>query len=131
MSEEFFFRSGMMNLFGSPEVWIGVAYLAGMFLVLAFRPQQITEPASFRLSYILFALYFIVPSSVNGLLFLTMLDGGSGRNGGQMTMIAFQFSGILGKVLLGLSIVFALGSMVRRRPMEYPGPRPTEPGPPA
>lgn len=111
MPEEIFFRTG---LWYASEIWVAVAYLAGMFLVLAFRPQQIAEPSSFRLSYILFALYFIVPSSINAIIWLTMLES-SGRSGSQVQMVILQLSGIIGKVLLGLSIVFALGSMIRPR----------------
>jgi len=117
MAEEMLLRSGMFsNLFSSAETWIAVAYVLGMFAVLAFRPQQIARPYTFRLSYILFALYFIVPSVITGILYLSSLDSGFGLNGGRggsMTMLLFQLSSILGRVLLGLSIVLALGSMKR------------------
>jgi hypothetical protein len=63
--QEFFFHTWLSNMFMTTEIWVAVAYLAGMFLVLAFRPQQIAYPLSFRASYILFALYFIVPSTIN------------------------------------------------------------------
>jgi hypothetical protein len=119
MSEEFFLRSGLSNLLVPPEIWIAVTYLAGMFLVLAFRPQQIAEPSSFRLSYILFTLYFIVPGSINALLLLAVLDS-MGRGPTPMTLVVFQVSGIIGKVLLGLSIVFAFGSMIRLRASGFP-----------
>jgi hypothetical protein len=118
MSEEYFLRSGLFqNLFSSPEVWIAVAYLLCMFAVVTFRPQQIAEPMMFRLSYILFALYFIVPSSINGLLSLAFMD--SGRNGGSTMLIVMQITGVFGKILLGLAIVFGLGSL-RRRLREIP-----------
>jgi hypothetical protein len=110
MPEEFLFRSGLSNLFTASETWIAVAYVAGMFLVLTFRPQQISAPSSFRMSYVLFALYFIVPSSINGVIWLTLVDHVS-RSGGEMHLVLFQLTAVVGKVLLGLSIVFAFGSL--------------------
>src|SRR5690242_13731132 len=102
MPEDVMFRSGLWNLFGAAETWVAVAYVAGTFLVLAFRPQQIADPPSFRRSYVVFALYFIVPAGVNGLIWLTMIDSRGPR---EIQMLLLQLSGIIGKVLLGLSIV--------------------------
>ncbi len=117
MPEEFVLRTGFTNLLVGAETWVAVAYLAGMFLVLAFRPQQIADPSSFRRSYILFALYFIVPGSINALILLTMIGS---RGPGEMQMVILQLSGITGKVLLGLSIIFALGSMIHNRISGFP-----------
>ena len=47
---------------GTGEVWLAVAYVVCMFGVSAFRPRRIGTPALFRLSYILCALYLVVPS---------------------------------------------------------------------
>lgn len=114
MPEEFMLRSGLFsNLFNSAETWIAVAYVAGMFMVLAFRPQQIAMPYTFRLSYIFFALYFIIPSVITGMVSLASMDGGMRGGGGTYTMVVFQLAGIAGKILLALSIVFALGSLKR------------------
>lgn len=117
MPEDVMFRSGLWNLFGAAEIWVAVAYLAGTFLVLALRPQQIADPSSFRRSYILFALYFIVPGSINALIWLTMIDS---RGRGEIQMVIFQLSGIIGKVLLGLSIIFAFGSMIHPPSSGFP-----------
>jgi hypothetical protein len=114
MQEEYILRSGLWSMFGATEVWIAVAYLAGMFLVLAFRPQQIVAPWSFRLSCTLFALCFIVPGIMNAILLLTLLDGAT-RGGNQAGMVLFQLSSPIGKVFLGLSIAFALGAMIPPR----------------
>jgi hypothetical protein len=119
MQDELFLRYGLSNMFTTAETWVAVAYVAGMFLVLAFRPHQVGEPYAFRLSYILFASYLIVPSCINGSLWLTTLDSGQVAtravfgNSGMLTMAVYQLSGIIGKVLLGLSIFFALRSLTR------------------
>ena len=114
MAEEMMLRSGLTGLFNSAETWVAVAYVLGMFAVLAFRPQQIARPYTFRLSYIFFALYFIVPSAINGILYLSMMDGGFNRGGGGgWIYIGMQLTTIMGRVLLGLSIVLALSSMKR------------------
>lgn len=102
------------NLFNAAETWIAVAYVIGMFTVLAFRPQQIGMPYTFRLSYIFFAMYFIIPSIITGLVSISSMDGGMrGGGGGTYTLVVFQLSSIAGKVLLALSIVFALSSLKR------------------
>ncbi|GIW93808.1 MAG: hypothetical protein KatS3mg110_1849 [Pirellulaceae bacterium] len=96
------------------DTWIAVAYVAGMFLVLSVRPQQIVFPASFRLSYIFFGLYLIVPGILHAIIWWTIIIGTS-RSGPMMggpAFILLQFSTLTGKVLLALSIVFALRSMI-------------------
>jgi hypothetical protein len=125
MPDEFILRTGLTSLLTSAETWIAVTYLAGMFLVLAFRPQQIAAPSSFRLSYILFALYFIVPSSLMAIVWLTLLGSANG-GGGQIHLVMFQMFGIVGKVLLGLSIFFAFGSMIPPRTSGFPSAKRTE-----
>lgn len=119
MSEEFFVGSGTWSLFGAPEIWVAVANLAGMFLVLAFRPQQIADPWSFRLSYILFALYFILPSSIHAITWLLIVLTGTSTSSVQILMAILQLSDAIGKVFLGLSIIFVLGSMLRRWPSQF------------
>lgn len=114
MAEEMMMRTGLSGLFNSAETWVAVAYVFGMFAVLGFRPQQIGRPYTFRLSYIFFALYFIVPSAINGILYLSMMDGGFARGGnGGWIYIGMQLTTIIGRVFLGLSIVLALSSIKR------------------
>jgi hypothetical protein len=118
MPEQYLLQSLFSNLLTGTETWIAVAYLAGMFLVVGFRPQQIAEPFMFRLSYILFALYIVVPSCINGVVWLTMQAGagGMGRPGDQALGTAvLQLSGVIGRILLGVSIVCGLDSL-RPRP---------------
>jgi ABC-type spermidine/putrescine transport system permease subunit II len=116
MAEEMLMRSGLFSgLFNSAETWVAVAYVLGMFAVLAFRSQQIARPYTFRLSYIFFALYFIVPSAITGIIYLSLMDsnGMGGGRGGSFSLIGMQLCSILGRILLGLSIVLALGSLKR------------------
>lgn len=115
MAEEMMLRSGLFSgLLNAAETWVAVAYVLGMFAILAFRPQQIARPYTFRLSYILFALYFIVPSAINGILYLSMIDGGFNRGGGGgWVVVGMQLTTILGRIFLGLSVVLALSSLKR------------------
>jgi len=106
--EEFFMQQTFGRLFSAAETWIAVAYVAGMFMVLAFRSQQIQNPASFRISYILFAVYLIVPGCVNGLTTLLSLAEMQER---EWLMILYQMGTVIGQLLLALAIVFALSSM--------------------
>ncbi len=120
--EQFMVTSGLLNAFSGNTVWIGVAYVVGVFLVLAWRPQQIVQPAVFRRSYILFALYVIVPASLNFLLWLLMVSRELRRGNESPAMFALQFTDVVGKVLLGLSVCLALASMAPRHPPDLTQP---------
>ena len=105
------------SISGAAEIWLAVAYLSAMFVVLAFRPQQIGNPVLFRMSYILFAFYLIVPSCVNTIASLTFVPGLVGNRDSE-TFFGLRLPHMLAKILLGLSIVFALSSLMRRRVMD-------------
>jgi hypothetical protein len=126
MMDELMLRQ-LGGFFGTTEVWLGVAYLVGMFAVLVFRPQQIENVYLFRVSYILFGLNLIVPGVLNALASLTTMGGGL-RGGGDpaIAMTVFQFTAVLAKILLGLSIIFALSSLKRYRAVEEPWDSPAE-----
>ena len=115
MAEEMLMRSGLFsNLFSSGEIWLAVAYVVGMFMILGFRPQNIARHYTFRLSYIFFALFLIVPAVINSIILLSSIDGGFGRSGnGQFSLIGFQLTGLASKILLALSFVLALSSLKR------------------
>jgi hypothetical protein len=115
---ELFLPQTLGNLFGATEIWLAVAYVVCMFAILAFKPQQIENAVFFRLSYILFALHLILPAVVNAVTSLSMMDGGGMRPRGDSALFVFQFTGVFGKILLGLSIVFGLSAMNRRRVVE-------------
>ncbi len=123
MPEQYLLQSLFSNFFAGAEGWIAVAFLAGMFLVAGFRPQQIAELRMFRLAYILFALYLVVPSCINGVVWVTMQSGGGGigRMGDQaMATAVFQVASVIGKILLGVAIVCGLDSLRPRRPTGAP-----------
>jgi hypothetical protein len=91
------------------EIWLAVAYLACMITVIAFRPQQIASAALFRMSYILFALYLIVPSLVDAIILMSLDKAGSSRSQPWMetTIISSMFS-VFGKMLFAMSVICAL-----------------------
>ncbi len=123
MPEQYLLQNFLSNLFTGAEGWVAVAFLAGMFVVAGFRPQQIAEPFMFRLAYILFALYLVVPSCINGVVWLTMQTGGGGigRPGDQaMATAVLQLASVIGKILLGVAIVCGLDSLRPRRPSGVP-----------
>jgi hypothetical protein len=121
MPEQYLMQSFLSNLLTGAEAWIAVAYLAGMFLIAGFRPQQVAEPFMFRLSYILFALYLVVPSCITGVVWLTMQGGGGGRMGDQALGTAvLQLASVIGKILLGVAIVCGLDSLRPRKPLGLP-----------
>ena len=99
---------------GAVETWLAVAYVFCMFAVVAFRPQQIRDAFAFRRSYTLFALYLILPATINALAFLTMSD--NPRSSGVGTTLVLQFSVIAGRVLLASCIIKGLASV---RPSTY------------
>jgi hypothetical protein len=116
---DIFLQQTFGNLLGATEIWLGVAYLVCMFAVLAFRPEQIENVVLFRLSYILFALFLILPSAVNALASLSMMGGmGVGRQGGEGAIGIIQLSGVFGKILLGGSIICGLSAMRRYKAVE-------------
>jgi hypothetical protein len=121
MPEQYLMQSFLSNLLTGAEAWIAVAYLAGMFLIAGFRQQQVAEPFMFRLSYILFALYLVVPSCITGVVWLTMQGGGGGRMGDQALGTAvLQLASVIGKILLGVAIVCGLDSLRPRKPSGLP-----------
>jgi hypothetical protein len=125
MMDEFLLRQ-LTSVVGTTEIWLGVAYLLGMFAVLIFRPQQIENVFLFRTSYVLFGLTLIVPGVLNALASVTMMGGGFRGGDNAVALTVFQFTSVLGKVLLGLSIIFGLNSLRRYRASEEPWDRPPE-----
>jgi hypothetical protein len=116
--ENLVFQETFGRLLGSTEIWLAVAYVVCMFAILAFRPEQIENAGLFRTSYILFALFLILPSVINAFLSLSLRDVGVGHRGGETAILLLQVSGVFGKVLLGASVACALGSMRRYKATE-------------
>src|SRR5579884_3991047 len=91
------------GLLRAGEVWLVVAYVVCMFLVVTFRPQQIHNPARFRYSYNLFALYFLVPAVVNAIFMIVVAEGGAparGRGSGIGWVVVIALVGVVSKGFL-------------------------------
>jgi hypothetical protein len=119
---------------GAAETWLAVAYVLCMFAMVMFRPEHIRNASAFRISYIVFALYLIVPIAINSaLVFSTALDPvqprpGVGPSPGSrvVTTIVIQSSVVVGRLLLALSIVIGLSSLSLESAMSArPGNQPT------
>jgi hypothetical protein len=121
------------QFFGVGESWTQAVFLAGVFLVILFRRDQIVSPYMFRVSIILFVLSFILPVVLTGILQLTVNSGGRmvglPQSVGSGSVLPVLMS-ITGPVLLGLSVVFCVLSMLPKQ-SRYPAPpdRPREPHP--
>jgi hypothetical protein len=105
--------------FGAAEIWLAVAFLVSLVVVLLYKPQQIGNPSLFRLSYVLFALYIIVPSIIEAAMIafnMTMTPPGMGQRDVALwfTLIG-PSSSTIGKILLGISIICGLSSLKLRR----------------
>lgn len=97
-------------LSGGGEIWLAVAYVAAMITAVAFRSHQIGYPAMFRMSYILFAFYLIVPSLFDGIVALLTLDNARyfrDNQGIGMSILSPTFN-FFGKLLFAGSVVCAL-----------------------
>ena len=115
------------------DSWTSAVFLAGVFLVVLFRRDQIVSPYMFRVSIILFVLSIILPVVMTAILQYMMQSGGggggflrSGESGAflQVLMVA------TGPVLFGLAVVTCIVAMLPAQ-SRYPAPpqRPTEPHP--
>jgi ABC-type tungstate transport system substrate-binding protein len=94
----------------SGEIWLAVAYIVSMIAAAAFRSQQIASPSLFRMSFILFGLYLIIPTFVEGIVLMLTLDSTGpfrGSNGIGFTLVMPLFT-IFGKILFGISVICAL-----------------------
>jgi hypothetical protein len=99
-------------LSGVGDIWLAVAYVAGMFLVVTFRPQQIGSLIAFRASYFLFAAYLLVLPMANLIMYVIMSDQPGRRGPNLAAMIGMQFGVLLARGLFALSLVTALTALV-------------------
>jgi hypothetical protein len=106
-------------------------FLAGVFLVILFRRDQIISPYMFRVSIILFVLSFILPVLMTGILQYTASGsrGGFLQAGSPGALLPMMMTAT-GPVLLGLAVVFCVLSLLPQH-SRYPGPpeRPQQPHP--
>ena len=128
------FSGPVISLFGHIEVWAAIVYLAGVFAVAGFRPQQIRHAMFFRVSVIAFALFLIIPitadSMAKGILFMM-----EGDLEGFASFV--RYSGmLLGRLLLAAAVLGALMSFTwpsqaqhaKHEPMpSHPAGQPYEP----
>lgn len=105
------------------EVWLAFIYVLCMFAVTTLRPQQISSVGLFRLSYILFTFYLIIPSLVNTIVAIINADR---RNLGrplepstaeQIVLPLFQ---ALGRVLFAIAILCGLAALRHHQRRDLP-----------
>ena len=116
------------QMFGG-ESWVHAVFLAGVFLVILYRRDQIVSPYMFRVSIILFVLSSILP------IFFTTLaqTGGLGRRGfmespeGGALFRVFLMA--IGPTLFGLSVLFCFLSMLPGQSRLPAPPQPQRPHP--
>jgi hypothetical protein len=109
-------------LFARGSVLIQATVFAGLLLVLVFRPERLRHQSLFLLAAIFLVLSMVVPPFSYFLASIT----GSGRSLGPMMRTADTFTlvaaNVAGPMFLGLSMVFALLSLMPRtsRPFQPP-----------
>lgn len=100
------------QMFGG-DSWTHAVFLAGVFLVILYRRDQIISPYMFRVSIILFVLSTILP-----VIFTSLLQAGAFRQGGGFmnsaeggALLTVFMIGI-GPTLFGLSVLFCVLSLL-------------------
>jgi hypothetical protein len=117
------FLNWLVSRVTAHEVWVAVAYVIGMFTAVVFRPRQIGNAKLFRVSYLLFGLYMLIPAAVESFKYLMSLYDGLFQNiqPGVIGMPRGQQQGLWlplilplfssgARVLLPISIVCGLAS---------------------
>ena len=120
------------QLFGGGDSWVQAVFLAGVFLVIAFRREQIVAPYMFRVSIILYVLSFIAPALIASMLQYTLARRAnigmlaSEDKGGWLQLLTTG----TGPLLLGLAVLLCILSMLPVQ-SRYPAPpeRPPQPHP--
>ena len=120
------------QMFGGDSSWVSAVFLAGVFLLILFRREQIVSPYMFRVSIILYVLSLIMPSVITAMLQYTLARRGS------RGLLPSEDSGVLlqllttgaGPLLLGLAVLLCILSMLPVQ-SRYPAPpeRPPQPHP--
>ena len=104
---------------GSADSWTQAVFLAGVFLVIMFRRDQIVAPYMFRVSIILFVLSIIVPVAVVAIVQFAGATPTPVRGWGD-GLLQIMMTGS-GPVLLGLAILLCILSMLPAH-SRYPAP---------
>lgn len=128
LMEMMFFR----QMLGGGDSWVQAVFLAGVFLVVLFRRDQIVSPYMFRVSVILYVLSYILPLLLSAVLQFTLRGSGRvmGRGPGDSGELLQILMTAVGPLLLGLAIMLCVLSMLPPQ-SRYPGPpqRPPQPHP--
>lgn len=136
MNELFLRRALGLDGAGGGEVWLAVVFLAGLLCAALWRPERVGRPALFRLAYVLFALYFVLPALADVIVRMPLSDPFQPqpfRPGDPGLLVATWTSSVVnlvGRAVFALSVVCGFGSLdVRRRAWAArPGPGPGEGG---
>ena len=110
MPQEILFLKQLLG--GGGEGWLQAAYLLGLIVLLAYRPERIRLPGLFRWACVLFALSVMVPPALTGLFgFLEGIAGNAfapTRGAGSAWTFVLLLLNATGPVLLGISLICAL-----------------------
>lgn len=107
----------------SLEIWLVVVYLACMFLVTTFRPQQIGSVGLYRFSYILFAFYLMIPTVVRTILAIVTAnrrDLGRALQPTYSEMVLIPLFLGVSRILLALAILCGLASLRHHQRRDLP-----------
>ena len=113
------------------ESWAQAVFLAGVFLVVMFRREQIVSPYMFRVSVILYVLSLILPIVITSILQYTSSTRGVGFIGsGSRGELFHTLMTAVGPTVFGLSVLLCILSMLPAQ-SRYPAPpeRPSQPHP--
>lgn len=110
-------QMGLDGLFGGGGgTWLKVVFLALLFAVPVFRPDQIRRVAWYRRAYFCFGASLILPSLSSLFLVVVATSGGPQGFGGNASAIggttAVHVLNALGPVLFGISVIYAVGAVV-------------------
>jgi hypothetical protein len=118
------------QFFGGGDSWTHAVFLAGVFLAVLFRRDQIVSPYMFRVSIIMFVLAIILPVAMTMIFQISMNGGSRGMLSSGAGPVLSLLMMVLGPVLFGLAVLFCVLSMLPQV-SRYPGPpsRPPQPHP--
>jgi hypothetical protein len=112
-------------LVGGGRVWLEAAFLLGLFAAALFKPHDIHNVTLFRRSYYLFGFSILVPPCLVLLMAYVIgmagIGPGSTPTGPLNSTLMGPIIAAVGPILLGISIICALGSLV---PSFIPPPEP-------
>jgi hypothetical protein len=121
MPNELLFLRQMLGI--TADVWIAVTLLAGLLIVLIFRPERVQQWGLFRVACWLLALSVVIPPLLNVLIsFMENPNLSSWRSGSFRgeSILLYSCVSLVGPLLQGISILFGLLSLIPKRPNSSP-----------